>query len=112
MRLSPGLQAERTLLAWRRTSLSVAAGGALLLHFTVERFGMVGVAAGAAALCVAALAYVASRRRYGSVSRDPDGYGRVPDAGVPCALVSLALVALAAVAVGLWIGRAAEVAGR
>ena len=112
MSLSPGLQAERTLLAWRRTSLSVAAGGALLLHFTVERFGMVGVVAGAAALCVSAVAYLASRRRYGSVHLDPDGYRRVQDAGVPCTLVSLAVIALAAVAVGLWIGRAAEVSGR
>jgi len=112
MRLAPGLQAERTLLAWRRTSLSVAAGGALLLHFTVERFGMVGVAAGAAALCVSVVAYLASRRRYSSIHRDHHGYGRVRDAGVPCALVSLAVIALAAVAVGLWIGRATEVWGR
>ena len=112
MRLEPGLQAERTLLAWGRTSLSVAAGGALLLHFLVERFGMVGVAAGAAALCLSVVAHVASRHRYSSVHRDPDGHGQVQDAGVPCALVSLAVVALAAVAVGLWIGRAAEAAGR
>jgi uncharacterized membrane protein YidH (DUF202 family) len=112
MRLDPGLQAERTLLAWRRTSFSVAAGGALLLHLSVERFGMFGFAAGIAALCTSVVAHLASRRRYRSVHRDLYGFGRVQAAGVACALVSLAVVALAAVAVGLWIGRAAEVMGR
>ena len=112
MRLEPGLQAERTLLAWRRTSLSVAAGGALLLHFTDERFGMVGAAAGVVALCVAVAAHLASRHRYCSVHRGPDGNGRVQDAGAPCALASLAVITLAAIVVVLWVGRAAEVSGR
>jgi uncharacterized membrane protein YidH (DUF202 family) len=112
MRLGPGLQAERTLLAWQRTSLSVAVVGALLLHLSVERFGMIGVAASVAALTVSVVAHLASRRRYSSVHRDPDGFGRAPDAGAPCALVSLALVALAAVSLALWIGRAAEISGR
>ncbi len=112
MRLAPGLQAERTLLAWRRTSLSVATGGALLLHFTLGPFGIVGVAAGVAAGCVSVAAHLASRRRYRCVRRDPDGYAQVQDAGVPCALLSVAVIALAAVAVGLWVGRAAEVSGR
>jgi uncharacterized membrane protein YidH (DUF202 family) len=112
MRLDPGLQAERTLLAWQRTSLSVAAGGALLLHLSAERLGTFGVAAGIAALCVSMAAHLASRRRYSSLHRDLYGFGRVQDAGVACALVSLAAIALAAVAVGLWIGRAADVAGQ
>lgn len=112
MRLDPGLQAERTLLAWQRTSLSVAAGGALLLHLSVERFGTFGAAVGVAALCVSVVAHLASVRRYRSVHRGLYGFGRVPGAGVACALVSLAVIALAAVAVGLWIGRAAEVAGQ
>jgi uncharacterized membrane protein YidH (DUF202 family) len=111
MRPGAGLQAERTLLAWRRTSLSAAAGGALLLHLSVERFGTVGVAAGGVALCVSVVAHQASRRRYSSMPRDLDG-GEVQDAVVPCALMSLAVIALAAVAVGLWIDRVAEISGR
>lgn len=111
MRLTPGLQAERTLLAWQRTSLSMAAGGALLLHYTVERFGTVSATAGALALGASVVAYLASRRRYGSVHRDADGYGRVQDAGLPCALVSLAVMALAAVALCLCVIRATEVFG-
>ncbi len=112
MRLGRGLQAERTLLAWRRTSLSVAAAGALLLHLTLERLGTVSVTVAALALGLSVVAHLASLRRYGAVHRDTDGYGRVPDAGVPCALLSLAVFAVAVVAVGLWIGRAAEISGR
>jgi uncharacterized membrane protein YidH (DUF202 family) len=112
MRLETGLQAERTLLAWRRTSLSVAAAGALLLHLSLERFGVVGVAAGVAAVCVSVVAHLVSRRRYSAVHRDRDRRGVVQDAGVPCALVSLAVTALAAVTIALWIGRAAEISGR
>jgi uncharacterized membrane protein YidH (DUF202 family) len=112
MKLAPGLQAERTLLAWRRTSLSIAAGSVLLLHLSAERFGVVGAAAGVAALCLSVVTHHASRRRYRSIDHALDRCTEVQDAGIPSALLSLAVIALTAVAVALWIGRAAEVSWR
>ncbi|TQL70655.1 uncharacterized membrane protein YidH (DUF202 family) [Nocardioides albertanoniae] len=111
MRPTPGVQAERTLLAWQRTSLSIAAGGALLLHYTVERFATAGVVAGALALSASVGCYLASRRRYGAAHRDTGGNGRVQDAGLPCALMSLAVIVLAAAVFCLCLVRATEVLG-
>lgn len=59
-----GLQPERTALAWRRTSLSVAAGATLMLRMSVEFFGFAGVMGALAALALALGAAVLGTRRY------------------------------------------------
>ncbi|TYL46060.1 DUF202 domain-containing protein [Nocardioides sp. BGMRC 2183] len=50
----PGLQIERTALAWRRTALSTAALGLLLVRLGFSHDQPLEVAAGAGALLIAA----------------------------------------------------------
>ncbi|HET8603438.1 MAG TPA: DUF202 domain-containing protein [Marmoricola sp.] len=60
--LDPGLQAERTAMAWQRTALGVGGIGALLLHHA----GGIGVRAvpGAVGLAVALVLVLAGEQRY------------------------------------------------
>ncbi|HSN10597.1 MAG TPA: DUF202 domain-containing protein [Propionibacteriaceae bacterium] len=60
----PGVQSERTYLAWQRTGLSFAAIGAALVQFAEtgpqrasEVIGLYGIAVGGALLAVATLRY-------------------------------------------------------
>ena len=67
-----GLAAERTVLAWTRTSLGVLANGALLLfrdlHGALGRLGLVAVGL---ALTVAAYTFVVGMRRQRTLARRP-----------------------------------------
>jgi uncharacterized membrane protein YidH (DUF202 family) len=111
VRLDPGLQAERTLLAWQRTCLSVAAGGALLVHVSVDRLGPAGLVAGVLCLALAAFAYLASIHRYRSVHRGLDGSGRVDDVGIVGALVAAAVVTLNIAVIGILVAQVRHLLG-
>lgn len=62
MTRDPGLQPERTTLAWRRTALSAVVVSALLVRTGLSRFAPFALAAAACALAVAVLAWRYSRR--------------------------------------------------
>lgn len=58
----PGLQRERTALAWQRTSLSAAVVAALLLRSGIGAGSLLDAVAGCCALVVLLLAWVSGRR--------------------------------------------------
>lgn len=62
--IDPGLQSERTRLAWDRTALSFSAFGALLVHsgHGTTRPAVLGL--GIAVVCCGFAIYVLGRRRY------------------------------------------------
>ncbi|GAA5202862.1 DUF202 domain-containing protein [Microbacterium jejuense] len=92
----PGLQPERTELAWRRTALALAAGSLVAFRLLPAAFGSAWWAlGGVAGLIATAALYLGARRRYERVNlalgRERDG-ARMPGAGI---LFVLALFILA-----------------
>jgi uncharacterized membrane protein YidH (DUF202 family) len=75
----PGLQAERTSLAWTRTSLALLANGALLMLRDPRSVpGRLGLAAVGFAVVVALAAYVIGRRRQSLLSSRPLPHSLTP----------------------------------
>ncbi|TCI99469.1 DUF202 domain-containing protein [Aeromicrobium sp. IC_218] len=64
----PGLQPERTTLAWRRTALSMAAAAAVLARVAQARGDHVAAAASAVGGAVAAACWLLAGRRYARVT--------------------------------------------
>ncbi len=60
----PGLQPERTFLAWQRTVLALGVAGAVAVRFTAPHFGAIAVLFGLAGLAFALAAYISVRYRY------------------------------------------------
>jgi uncharacterized membrane protein YidH (DUF202 family) len=100
--LDPGLQAERTYLAWQRTGLGLAAIGALLLHSAIDG-GQPLAIPGALTLVVAAVLTARAQRRYRStvsyirLGRSPVDYRVV--ATTAALTVVLGIVGLGAIVV-------------
>ncbi|GAA1464459.1 DUF202 domain-containing protein [Microbacterium thalassium] len=103
----PGLQPERTELAWRRTTLAVAVGSLVALRLLPDVFGHVlWVLPGALGLVASGLIWLAARRRYSAVTASAIEHGDRaphPDGRLPLALAGFAtavgLLGLAIVAV-------------
>ncbi|WP_347349951.1 DUF202 domain-containing protein [Intrasporangium sp.] len=95
----PGLQPERTELAWQRTMVSFLAGSLLLMRF-VDRFGVVVLAMVAIACVSAGYILLGTRRRTRQIAP------RFPHAPVPLALSEVLVVTAATLllgALGLWV---------
>jgi hypothetical protein len=100
----PGLQPERTELAWRRTCLAFAVGSLVALRLLPAALGSAGwVLVGVAGLAASGLLWLWSRRRSRAINvvlaRDGDT-GRMPGAGP---LLALCLLTLISGLVGLWL---------
>jgi uncharacterized membrane protein YidH (DUF202 family) len=84
----PGLQPERTALAWRRTSLALVVGSLAAVRVLPQLIGAWGYAAAGLAFAVSVGILIASHRRY--LSRVPSGGGLI---GATALVVLLAGVA-------------------
>ena len=98
----PGLQPERTALAWRRTLLSLLVGGLLALRVLPPVLGAWSLVASALGLVLTAVLWVLAQRRAGRVRRALEDSGQLPG-GALLLLLSLlvcggAVLALAYVA--------------
>lgn len=92
----PGLQPERTELAWRRTCLALAVGSLVAMRILPEAFGSGWWALGGVAGIIASAGlWVAARRRYRhsirALERDGDR-APMPDSRLLFALAAFAVV--------------------
>jgi len=73
-RPDPGLQPERTALAWRRTALALMVGPVVAARLLVPELGVVAAVAAAGGLALAIYVAVSSSARYRDAARadDPD----------------------------------------
>jgi hypothetical protein len=94
----PGLQPERTELAWRRTLLSIAVGSLVSLRVLPPVLGDWTVAVGVTGVVVAALLWVLAQRRHRAVDRVFHG---LPAAGMPGGALLLAVTVLTAAGAAL-----------
>jgi putative membrane protein len=101
-RRDPGLQPERTALAWQRTALSIAAAVLIVVRLTVGSVGALAVVVLVFCLGHAVVLLHSSRRRYdartGAVARQPWSVG-VHGALLAVQVLLLAALELAALAI-------------
>ncbi|MGO2050414.1 MAG: DUF202 domain-containing protein [Microbacterium sp.] len=92
----PGLQPERTELAWRRTCLALGVGSLVALRVLPEVFGSAWWALGGVAGALASgTLWLAARRRYrqGTIALERDGdHARLPDGRLAIALTAFVVV--------------------
>lgn len=60
----PGLQPERTVLAWRRTLLAVAVGAAVSVRVLAPALGEAAIVTGVGGVVAAGVLWVLARRRH------------------------------------------------
>lgn len=104
----PGLQPERTALAWLRTALVLTVGSLVGLRVLPHYWGPVGlVVAGAGALASVALIGLTVRRyrlTHRRLTAAGGRIGRLPDGRLPALLAGLTLAAaLVAAALVIWV---------
>lgn len=104
----PGLQPERTELAWRRTCLALAVGSLIAMRLLPAVFGeALWAVGGVAGLIAAAWMWLAARRRYRCATRALRQQGdraTMPDGRLLLALASVVTaIAVTSVAVVLWV---------
>lgn len=92
-RLDPGLQPERSALAWQRTALSIAVGSLIFGRILSASLGLWAVAPMMAGLGMAAVLGLRSRRRYAHHHRTlTSGNGLLADGLLNAALASFVVV--------------------
>lgn len=98
----PGLQPERTFLAWRRTCLSIGLASAVAVRFAAETLGPAVAVLGAVGIGAALAAYLVAARRYRAAHDELSASGRLPVDGAALALLTVALL-LTGLAAGAYV---------
>ncbi len=102
MIFDPGLQPERTSLAWNRTSLSIIVGGFAGLKVLPSMMGNAGLVVALAVIAAGgALGIAAHRRGERGTSALVSGEGSLPDARLLFAMALLVAVVAAAAIVAV-----------
>jgi putative membrane protein len=104
-----GLQAERTALAWRRTSLAMAVAAVGAGRLAAPALGVVAIALAGLGLIQAVGVSVLAHRRYGVTHRSllATAYlTDVPEGGLPMASLALSGLVIGGLAVGIVLGSA------
>lgn len=89
-----GLQPERTLLAWRRTCLSIAAGFVATIKYFTDAIGPVAIVLGIVGIGLAGVAWLVCTLRYRRVHRGLVTHGMLASGG------TLPLLVAGAVSIG------------
>ncbi|MEV0866894.1 DUF202 domain-containing protein [Brachybacterium paraconglomeratum] len=92
----PGLQPERTLLAWRRTCLAFGVASLVGMRFTVDALGLLAVVGGILGAGLAVLAYALAATGYRRSHRALQGNGVLDRSGLPMLLAAGAVLAIGA----------------
>lgn len=92
----PGLQPERTLLAWRRTCLAFGVASLVGMRFTLEAPGLLAVVGGILGAGLAVLAYALAATGYRRSHRALQGSGVLDRSGLPMLLAAGAVLAIGA----------------
>lgn len=92
----PGLQPERTLLAWRRTCLSFAVGSLVAMRFALDALGPLAVVGGVLGAALSVLAYLLAATGYRRAHRSLTAQGALTRSGLPMLLATLAVLAIGA----------------
>lgn len=87
----PGLQAERTLLAWRRTSLTLIVGDALFIRYVAVMVGPWAVSLGILGLLLAVFTWVYANIRYRRAHAGLINHGYLKGGGVLPMLLALGI---------------------
>lgn len=91
----PGLQPERTYLAWQRTVLALAVGVAVGMRLTAPALGAVATVTGLIGLALTLAAYVGVRFRYRRAHAALQRHAALPASGAwPLAALAGGVVAL------------------
>jgi putative membrane protein len=103
-----GMQAERTVLAWRRTALGVAVGGVVALRVAGPALGPGAAVAAVAGGVLAVLAFWTAGRRYRAVQkslRERGDLGALSRPAGPLVAVCVATTLIGAIAVAFVLTR-------
>nr|WP_271212035.1 DUF202 domain-containing protein [Rhodococcus wratislaviensis]GLK38359.1 hypothetical protein GCM10017611_52260 [Rhodococcus wratislaviensis] len=92
----PGLQPERTLLAWRRTCMSFALVSLVAMRYTVETAGVAAVLTGVGGAGMSVVAYIAATLGYRRANDSLHETGSLIHGAWPIALATVAALLLGA----------------